>query len=180
MLIRSPLKLQEFANTLNLLIMSTITNIEKKDSVTQPKWLTLLRVAVGLILFWKGISFIQDSSRVEAMVQSTGINIFDENAQTVSFIISYLNLLGGFFIAVGLFTRWASLVQIPILIGAIVFVNLKAGLSLSNSELMLSILVLILLIVFVIKGSGVLSADEYFRNYYKAGYEQGHTKEFLE
>ncbi len=180
MLIRSPLKLQEFANTLNLLIMSTITNIEKKDSVTQPKWLTLLRVAVGLILFWKGISFIQDSSRLEAMVQSTGINIFDENAQTVSFLISYLNLLGGFFIAVGLFTRWASLVQIPILIGAIVFVNLKSGLSLSNLELMLSILVLILLTVFVIKGSGVISADEYFRNYYKAGYEQGHTKEFLE
>ena len=159
--------------------MDSNTTTEKKDA-TQPKWLTLFRVALGIILFWKGISFIQDSSRLEAMVQSTGINMFGENARTVSFLISYINLLGGFFIAVGLFTRWVSLVQIPILIGAIVFVNLKAGMSLSNQELILSVLVLILLIVFVIKGSGVISADEYFRNYYKAGYEPGHTKKFLE
>lgn len=160
-------------------MMDSNTTIAKKDA-TQPKWLTLFRVALGIILFWKGISFIQDSSRLEAMVQSTGINMFGENARTVSFLISYINLLGGFFIAVGLFTRWVSLVQIPILIGAIVFVNLKAGMNLSNQELMLSVLVLILLIVFVIKGSGVISADEYFRNYYKAGYEPGHTKKFLE
>ena len=159
--------------------MDSNTTTEKKDA-TQPKWLTLFRVALGIILFWKGISFIQDSSRLEAMVQSTGINMFGENARTVSFLISYINLLGGFFIAVGLFTRWVSLVQIPILIGAIVFVNLKAGMNLSNQELILSVLVLILLIVFVIKGSGVISADEYFRNYYKAGYEPGHTKKFLE
>ena len=161
-------------------MMDSNTTIIKKDAANQPKWLTLFRVALGLILFWKGISFIQDSSRLEAMVQSTGINMFGENARTVSFLISYINLLGGFFIAVGLFTRWVSLVQIPILIGAILFVNLKAGMNLSNLELMLSILVLILLIVFFIKGSGVLSADEYFRNYYKAGYEPGHTKKFLE
>ena len=127
-------------------MMDSNKTIEKKDA-TQPKWLTLFRVALGIILFWKGISFIQDSSRLEAMVQSTGINMFGENARTVSFLISYINLLGGFFIAVGLFTRWVSLVQIPILIGAILFVNLKSGMNLSNSELMLSILVLILLVL---------------------------------
>jgi len=109
------------------------------------------------------------------MVQKTGINMFNKNAQVIAFIITYANLLGGFLIAVGLFTRWASALQIPFLIGAIGFVNVKAGMRLDNYELILSIIVLILLIVFVIKGSGVLSADEYFRNYYKAGYESGHT-----
>ena len=92
----------------------------------------------------------------------------DKNAQAVAFIITYINLLGGFLIAVGLFTRWASAIQIPILIGAIFFVNVKEGMDVSNYELFLSIIVMILLIVFVIKGSGVISADEYFRNYYKA------------
>ena len=29
--------------------------------------------------------------------------------------------------------------------------------------------------MFVIKASGVLSSDEYFHNYYKAGYESGNT-----
>lgn len=154
--------------------------IKKNSSANQPKWLTIFRIALGLILFWKGISFLRDSSHLQAMMQSTGIGLFDNNAQTFSFIIAYINLLGGLFIAVGLFTRWAALVQIPILIGAVVFVNSKAGMSFSNYELILSIIVLILLIIFVIKGSGVISADEYFRNYYKAGYEPGHTKKFLD
>lgn len=160
--------------------MELDTAIKKNTSAHQPKWLTIFRIALGLILCWKGISFIYDSSHLQAMMQSTGIGLFDNNAQTFAFIISYINLLGGLFIAVGLFTRWSALVQIPILIGAVVFVNIKAGMSFSNYELILSVIVLILLIVFVIKGSGVISADEYFRNYYKAGYESGHTKKFLE
>ena len=158
--------------------MASEIPIEKTDS-SQPRWLTILRVALGFILFWKGISFIHDSSALEAMVQKTGINMFDQNAQTISFIITYANLLGGFLVTVGLFTRWACIVQIPILLGAIVFVNVKAGMRADNSELLLSILVLILLIVFAIKGSGVISADEYFRSYYKAGSEEGNTKKFF-
>jgi len=155
--------------------MDINTALKKNESLKQPKWLTLFRVALGLILFWKGITFIHDSSALEAMVQKTGINMFNKNAQVIAFIITYASLLGGFLIAVGFFTRWASALQIPFLIGAIRFVNVKAGMRLDNYELILSIIVLILLIVFVIKGSGVLSADEYFRNYYKAGYESGHT-----
>jgi len=106
--------------------------------------------------------------------------MFDKNAQTISFIITYANLLGGFLVIVGLFTRWASIVQIPILLGAIIFINVKAGMSAGNSELLLSILVLILLIVFAVKGSGVISADEYFRSYYKAGAKPGSTKKFFQ
>ncbi len=154
--------------------------IEKNNSSKQPKWLIIFRIAVGFILFWKGISFIRDSSELEAMLLKTGINMFDANAQTISFIIAYAHLLGGFMILVGLFTRWASLIQIPIVAGAVIFVNVKQGMRFDNYELIISIVVLLLLILFAIKGSGVLSADEYFRNYYKAGEESGHTKKFLE
>ena len=159
--------------------MASEIPVEKTNS-SQPRWLTILRLALGLILFWKGISFIHDSSALEAMVQKTGINMFNENAQIISFIIAYANLLGGFLIAVGLFTRWASILQIPILLGAIIFVNVKAGMRADNSELLLSILVLILLVVFAIKGSGVISADEYFRSYYKAGAKAGSSKKFFQ
>lgn len=159
--------------------MASDIPIKETDS-SQPKWLTILRVALGLILFWKGISFIRDSSALETMVQKTGINMFNANAQTISFIITYANLLGGFLVIVGLFTRWASIVQIPILLGAVIFVNVKAGMNAGNSELLLSILVLILSIVFAIKGSGVISADEYFRSYYKAGANPGSTKKFFQ
>lgn len=114
------------------------------------------------------------------MVSQTGVNIFDNNAQALTFIITYVNLLGGLFIATGLFTRWASILQIPILIGAIIFVNSKAGMNFSNYELILSIIVLILFVVFFYKGSGALSADEFYRSYFKAGTESGHTKKFFQ
>lgn len=158
--------------------MEDNTGIGRTDTA-QPKWLTLFRVALGFILFWRGISFIHDSSRLESMLHSTGIGLFDSYTQAIALIITYVNLLGGFLIAVGLRTRIAAAAQIPIIIGAIIFVNMKAGMSLSNMELILSIIVLLLLVVFIIKGSGVLSADEYFRSYYKAGSEPGNTNKFF-
>ena len=147
---------------------------------TQPKWFTILRITLGFILFWKGISFIHDSARLEEMIYSTGIGLFDNNVQTVALIITYIHLLGGLFILVGLRTKLACAIQIPIVIGAIAFVNAKAGMSISNFELILSIIVLVLLVLFLIKGSGILSADEYFRSYYKAGSEAGNTKKLFQ
>ena len=153
--------------------------LEKNESA-QPKWLSILRIALGLVLFWKGISFIYDSSNLQALVKGTGINMLDKNAEVVAFLITYINLLGGLLIAAGLFTRWASILQIPILIGAVIFSSTNKGMDVNNFEIVLSAIVLILLIVFAIKGSGDISADEYFRNYYKAGYESGHTKKLLD
>ena len=114
------------------------------------------------------------------MLQSTGFNVMNNNASAISFFITYFNLLGGVFIIAGLFTKWVSLLQIPLIIGAIVFVNSKAGISFSNTELALSMLVLVLLIVFVIKGSGNISADEFFRTYTHAGRKSGYTKKFFQ
>ncbi len=159
--------------------MEIVTPLQKNNTVTQPKWLTLFRVALGLIILWKGVVFFKDSVAVETMLKGGGLQILGNNSQTIAFIITYLNLLGGFFITVGLFTRWMCLLQIPIIIGAIFFVNSKIGMSFSNTELLLSVIVLVLLVVFTLKGSGVLSADEYFRSYTKAGLEPGHTEKLF-
>jgi uncharacterized membrane protein YphA (DoxX/SURF4 family) len=154
------------------------TAITEKTSASQPGWLTIVRIALGFILFWKGINFIRDTSLLQAMIEKTGIGLFDKNSSVIAFIITYLNLLGGLFIAVGLFTRTSSIIQIPILIGAVFFVNMKQSGN-SGFELVLSIIVLVLLFIFAYKGSGSLSADEYFRSYYKAGSEDGNTKKFF-
>jgi len=151
------------------------TNITGKTNVNQPKWLTVLRVILGLILFWKGVVFLRDTATLKSLIEQTGIETFSQSAATLALIVSILSLLCGLFIAVGLFTRVSSIVQIPILIVAIFFVNLKSTAE-NAFELVLSIIVLILLILFAIKGSGALSADEYFRTYYKAGSEEGNTK----
>lgn len=140
----------------------------------------MFRITLGFIILWKGFTFFKDSVTVETMLKSGSLEMLGNNSQVIAFIITYINLLGGFFILVGLFTRWMCLIQIPIIIGAIFFVNSKAGMSLSNTELVLAVIVLILLIVFAIKGSGVLSADEYFKNYTKAAIEPGHTNKLFQ
>jgi uncharacterized membrane protein YphA (DoxX/SURF4 family) len=154
-------------------------DITEKTSDSQPRWLTIIRIVLGLILFWKGITFIRDSSDLQLMLQRMSIGVVDKNSEWIAFLITYINLLGGLFIIVGLFTKTSCIVQIPLLIGAVFFVNTKHGLNQSTSELILSAIVLLLLILFAIKGSGVLSADEYFRSYYKAGSEDGNTKKFF-
>ena len=153
---------------------------EKSDSRHYPRWLTLFRIILGLILLAKGISFFHDSTALESMMQKRGWNMFETNAQTLSFIITYVHLLGGLFISVGFITRWAALAQIPILIGAVFFVNMEAGMSFTNRELLLSIVTLLLSVWFIIKSSGPISADEFFRSYTKAGQEKGHTKKFFQ
>jgi uncharacterized membrane protein YphA (DoxX/SURF4 family) len=68
-----------------------------------------------------------------------------------------VHLAGGTLIFLGLFTRMAAIFQLPIVFGAVFFVNIL--LSFVNSELWLSILVLALLVLFVIIGSGPWSLD---------------------
>ncbi len=156
------------------------TAFKNNNASGQPKWLTMFRIALGFILIWKGFSFFKDSASLEAMLQSGSMDMFNNNAQTIAFIITYINLLGGVFIAVGFFTRLVCFIQLPIIIGAIVFITAKSGMSFSNAELVLTIIVLILLVIFILKGSGVISADEFFRSYNKAGIEPGHTKKFFQ
>ncbi len=64
---------------------------------------------------------------------------------------------------IGLFTRLASLLQLPIVFGAVFFVNILS--SFVNSELWLSVLVLALLVMYVFIGSGPLSLDRLIREY---------------
>src|SRR5690606_31775899 len=137
------------------------TNVTEKTHV-QPLWITLLRIALGFILTWKGITFILYTSRLETLIERTGIGVFSNNSSILSFVVAYLSLLCGLFIATGLWTKISSIVQIPILVIAVFFVNLN---SIGNNtfDFILSIITLALLIFFVFKGSGTHSADEFFR-----------------
>jgi uncharacterized membrane protein YphA (DoxX/SURF4 family) len=117
---------------------------------------------LGIILIWKGINFIRDTSEMQSMVEQTGIGVFSRSSATVTFVVIFFNLLCGVFITVGLFTRASSIVMIPIIFVAVIFVHIKNA-DRNSLELILTIIVLVLLILFAIKGSGPLSADEYFR-----------------
>lgn len=138
---------------------------EKTTSVknaNQPTWLTFIRVLLGLILLWKGYNFIRDIAELKSLISQTGVGVFTQNMNILAILISILTLLCGVFITVGFFTRLSCLIQLPIVVMAIIFVNIK-NIDRNAFELVLTIIVFILLILFALKGSGKLSADEYFR-----------------
>jgi putative oxidoreductase len=122
----------------------------------QPKWLVVVRVALGLCLLAKGISCIRNSTILQEIFTKSSIPPF---FSWLAYFIPWAHLFGGFLIVIGLFTRIASLLQIPILIGAIIFVNTKNGVYSGESDLLFSIIVLVLLIFFLIEGGGPYSVD---------------------
>lgn|GEM_PF-358202 len=152
--------------------------VTEKTNENQPAWFSLLRFALGMILFWKGIVFIRDTELLKTLISRTGVGAFSANANTLAFIVAYLSLLCGLFILCGLYTRTCCIIQIPILFIAVFFINLR-NFQDSTFEWILSIVTLILLVFFAFKGSGAISADEFFRSYYKAGAEDGNTQKFF-
>ena len=126
-----------------------------------PRWLDILRIILGSLLFAKGLFFITDTESVHRLITSTQ---FQPIAWAAVHYIVFSHLVGGFFIAIGLLTRYAVLFQLPILIGAVFLVHLRNGLTFLNSDLWIAIFLLILLVVFLVVGSGKYSYDEKLKN----------------
>ena len=98
-----------------------------------------------------------NTDELYAMIANSASNLY---AVMLVHLVASAHLVGGILIAMGLITRIAVLFQIPILMGAIIFVNSSKGFYSMGSELSLSILVLALLLFFLVFGSGSYSIDE--------------------
>jgi len=136
--------------------MNHVHRIEDWADHHQWRWMAFLRITLGLIIFLKGLFFIMNTDALLAMIANSSIDLY---AVMLVHLVASAHLLGGILIMLGLITRIAVIFQIPILLGAIVFVNASKGFFSMQSELALSILVLVLLIFFLIFGSGKLSVD---------------------
>jgi putative oxidoreductase len=118
-----------------------------------------IRVYVGVALFVRGWIFIADSEAAIRLVTDQGSDWLLPIA--IVHYVALAHLVGGLMIACGLFTRVAAAVQFPILIGATFFIHLSQGLVAPGQSLELSALVLFLLLVFLLFGSGPWSVDRY-------------------
>src|SRR5882757_2598542 len=123
--------------------MDTLRNMQRWSLTHHPRWLVIVRVALGLCLFAKGITFMSNATLLERLLSGSAMA---NDSGTLAIIITFANLLGGFMLTVGLMTRLVCLLQIPILAGAIVFINAQKGGFAAGSELSLAIVVLLLLI----------------------------------
>ncbi len=140
--------------------MNLLHQTNEWSSKHHPKWLVALRAALGICLFLKGVWFIENSVILTGVISQSS---FIQNAPWLNTVIPWLHLLGGAMILVGLFTRFWCLLQIPVLIGAILLVNVRQGFLDGESDLLFSIIVFVLLIFFFIEGGGPLSLDAFLR-----------------
>ncbi len=134
--------------------MNLLERIEHWGDSHHPKWIDTIRIALGIFLCYKGIDFLLHMSKLINLMSSgrTSFNSF-------AFILAgqyvvFAHILGGIFLILGLFTRFACIIQIPILIGAVLFINTSPDMLQPYSELFISVAILLLLIYFLIVGNG--------------------------
>jgi putative oxidoreductase len=138
--------------------MGTLQQINNWSLTHHPRWLVVLRVALGLCLFIKGFSFMVNAT---ILLQFIEYNPIFAKAWWIPIAITWAHMLGGVLIIVGLLTRYAVLLQLPILLGAVFFLGRYSVLG-SVTDFAFTILVLMMLIFFLIEGGGPISFDNYF------------------
>jgi putative oxidoreductase len=129
-----------------------------------PFLFVLLRVALGMILTIRGVFFLTSIEPLFHLIRSSSLGELNMN-MSLALFVCWAHLLGGTFIVLGLLTRISALVQIPILLGAIVFINLNSRLAFSFPELLLAVVVLILSVFFALAGGGKFSMDNYAKRH---------------
>jgi putative oxidoreductase len=127
----------------------------------RPHFFELVRIYLGLGLLAKGIQFVADGDFVASMLVKNGQ--LDAMSAAVAHYIPIAHLAGGLLLAIGLFTRLAALIQLPVLAGAVLFVHLPEGLFTRGQTLEFALLVFFLLALFAVYGGGPLSVDAYYK-----------------
>lgn len=127
----------------------------------QRNWFVVLRIFLGLSLFLKGIQFLKETEILEELISRS---VVTGNITWLNTFIPWLHLFGGMMIIMGLFTRISVLLQLPILLGAVFFTNSMQEIIPGRSELLFSGMILMLLLFFLVEGSGPLSLDNAWRS----------------
>ncbi|GAA3640707.1 DoxX family protein [Flavivirga jejuensis] len=137
--------------------MGTIKTLNKWANAHTYLPLDLLRVALGVFLFIKGISFMSDSAMLMELFKPI------QNLAGGMMVIHYVapaHFIGGVLISFGLLTRWVIIAQLPILVGAII-INFVG--EMNSNNLLFAIITLLVCAFFLLYGSGKNSLDYYFK-----------------
>lgn len=137
--------------------MGRIKTLNKWANAHTYLGLDLLRIALGVFLILKmGVFMSNQTQFIEVMKP---FQSWPGSWLIMHYVIG-AHFVGGIFIVLGLLTRWAVALQIPILLGAVV-VNFIGEWNPGN--LFLALGVLLICIFFLFYGSGKHSADYYLK-----------------
>ncbi|MET3981591.1 putative oxidoreductase [Mucilaginibacter sp. UYP25] len=139
--------------------MNAIHKLEHWGDAHHPAILDLLRITLGIFLFMKGYAFFHNMAFLQYTIEDQRlIDLSPTALEVLMYYITFVHLAGGVLIALGLLTRLSSILQLPIVIGAIFLINIFK--SAPNSDLWLSIFACVLLGIFAVIGSGPISLNK--------------------
>ncbi|HEY1039472.1 MAG TPA: DoxX family protein [Bacteroidia bacterium] len=139
--------------------MKTVLELNKWANEHTNIGVDALRVLLGAFLSYKGFYLLnnpEESTKVLWSLPGLG----GTDLLMITSIASYIHIVGGILIALGLFTRLSILVQLPMVTTAL-FVNMSAGMIENN--LLQASLTFIACLCFFFYGSGRHSLDYVFK-----------------
>ena len=116
----------------------------------------LLRIYLGIALFVRGALFVSNPGRAQALVTQSGDWFMP---MMLAHFVGAAHLAGGLLLTIGLATRLAAAVQVPVLVGAVFLVHWRDGLLNPSQSLELAGLVLAMLVCYSLCGAGAISVD---------------------
>lgn len=140
--------------------MSWTKRVDKWQYKHHPVLYDYGRIVLGLFIFYKGLTFIADTSALAQTIQNSQFHFV---ALGLAHYVAFAHLVGGPLIAMGLITRVAVGFQIPILLGAVFLYNPEQGFFSVNQQVTISIITLLALIIYFVGGPGYYSVDHQFR-----------------
>jgi putative oxidoreductase len=131
--------------------MNLVRRVEHWGDAHHPQWLDIVRILLGVFLCYKGVDFLMNMGTMLGLITNRmSFGSFTE--MMMGNYVSFAQILGGILLILGVLTRFACLLNIPVLLGAVFFVN--TSLYRPFSETLLAILVLLLLFLFLVVGNG--------------------------
>lgn len=133
--------------------MKTIVRMNKWANAHTSIGLDVLRIGLGIFLFWKGIQF---SGQTKELTHLIAPNHPDAMTLLIAHYIAMSHFAGGILVVAGLLTRLSLAFQYPILIGAVI-INFTG--TMNTMALIQALLALLVATFFLIIGSGKHSVD---------------------
>src|SRR5579863_9411849 len=131
--------------------MNLVQRVEHWGDTHHPQWLDAVRILLGVFLCYKGVDFLMNMGTMLDLINNR-MSFGSFTSMLMSNYIAFAHILGGVLLILGVLTRFACVIQIPILLGAIMFV--RTDLYRPFSAVVLPVLVLLLLILFLVVGNG--------------------------
>ncbi len=120
--------------------------------------LDLIRFYVGLYLFYKGLTFMFFPKLLAYWIESGQLLVLETLA---AHYVVLAHVFGGLLLLLGLATRFAAIIQVPILLGAVYYVHIKESGMIVSQNMELTLVILFLLLMIIYTGPAKCSLDAY-------------------